>query len=439
MSIILYKRLFEIRILHDFYLSKADGTGIYEMAPAQKSAFLMDQVKLGHYDVQKFLKIQETENTSQIFKNFHLKMATEPWGFVVGIEVKPRPQPTGEIKYLPFIPGVQNQKLGFKLTLIAKRIKQATNNRLQVMAPYSYYFNNLNPGGVKAFPSLSLPVADFQAGKPYETSELAVIGGNVSQALEDTTNADPAKWQVVNESGLANEQDRILIGKQFNYRLPNPATNITAKLSDLSGAEVKTLNHSSSQGFSNAIFDFRFTGSDENRREVPDGDYQLEVRADGFMVENKTIKLSDDLHQHQLGSIEMLLKEADANFRLFNTDGSLITQNNADNSINPHPVFEIRLKRRSTYWCYRSASGKNLLTTPKSTLFLDQDGGLLKTKALKPLTFFPTEFQSDDPGTPAINERVFLPNPNTNVLRKENKRLFSDIYVSPIKELIQEN
>lgn len=438
MATTIYKRLFELRILHDYFLSKADGTSIYDLTPAEKSSFLDEQVRLTHYNVPQFLPIQPTENTAKIFKNFHLKMATEPYGFIVGIEVKPQLQASGDEKYFPFIQGVQNHKLGFKLTSTSTEIKTVTNDRLQVPTPYAYYFSNQNPAGVKTFPYLSLPVSDFQAGQDYETSELAVIGGNLSQALEDTNSPDAAKWQNINGVGLANEQDRILIGKQFNYRIPNPANNVLATLKDTAGAEVKSITYSKSDPFTNLHLDFRFQGLEND--EIPDGSYQLEVRADGFMVENKNIHMSDDLFQPQLvGATQIFLNETDAAFKVFNADGSLITQKNADNSIKPHPVFEILLQRRSTYWRYLSASGKNLSTTPVSALFLNEDSGQLKTKDLKPLTFFPIEFQSDDPGTPAINERVFLPNPRTGGLRRENKKLYSDIYVSPVKGLIQEN
>ena len=442
MARIQYKRLFEVQILHDYFLSKPDGSSIYELTNAQKAAFLNKAVSLDQYNVAQYLMIHPSEMTKQLFKNYHLKIAVRSTGFIVGIEVKSKSLATGEELYFPFIDGVAGLNLGFHLKLLRHELKNSTNSRLQLPAPYHYYFNNQNQDGLKNFPSLSQPVANFQSGTTYETSELAVVGGTLSQALVETNNANPTEWQTIGGIGLVNEQDRVLLGKQFTYQLPTFVTNAEATLKDLAGIEIKKITYTHTDPFQKLALDFRSKDSQtgETPDDILDGNYRLEVRADGSLVHNKVVKLSSDLyHRTDLGAIEIILNESDPNFKLFNADGSIITKKNADNSVVLHPIFEIRFKCRSTYWRYLSASGKNLGTTPKSAGFLTADGGRLRTRSLKPLTQYPIEFQSDDTATPAINERVFLPNPHPNGIKKEDSRLYSDIYISPIKDLIIES
>ena len=101
----------------------------------------------------------------------------------------------------------------------------------------------------------------------------------------------------------------------------------------------------------------------------------------------------------------------------------------------PHPVFEVRLKSRITYWRYKSETGKTLATTPKTSPYLSAENGALRSISPLPMLSNPIEFRDANPATP----RVFLPNPPDNSLRIENNGLFySDIYLSKIKDLITE-
>lgn len=82
---------------------------------------------------------------------------------------------------------------------------------------------------------------------------------------------------------------------------------------------------------------------------------------------------------------------------------------------------------------YRSESGGSLKTTVKTADFLDEDNGHLVTKELRPLSFYATRFE--DPDAPA-DPGFHLPVPVAISITKEVNRLFSDIYVSPVKGLI---
>jgi hypothetical protein len=162
---------------------------------------------------------------------------------------------------------------------------------------------------------------------------------------------------------------------------------------------------------------------------VEEGYYDLEITGDGGFSDSHRIYLQTmPLSANLFGMVVMDLAEPHAQFGLLDGGGALK---------NPYPVFEIRLKSRITYWRYRSSEGKILSTTPKSAPFLTASAGQLVSVNPRSMTASPSEFQVDDPNTPNVNERIFLPNPNSVSLRQEaDGRIYSDVFVPKIKDLI---
>lgn len=434
MSTIHYKRLFEVRILHDYYLSEADLTSFYALNDSEKADFLNASIARDEYDVRNYLEIIPSASTRTVFHNFNFRMATIPSGFMVGVKVKPRLNEAGEEEYLPTtLTPADALRLGFHLRIKDPGFNTYTNLKIRRPAPASYFFSNTNAEGLKVFPSLSLPAADFRAGNTYEPGEMAMIGGILKEALEETTSNNAAAWRAVDGDGLANEQDRILLPKLFPYTLSEATDTSEFTLKEHDGTEVKKIPFNTAGNTQTFYLDFRQTAvaPGDVPEDIDEGHYLLEISTDSS-TETVQVYLSEELYRRtDAGALVVETDVTDSDFRVLNEDGTLITRKKTDGTFVPHPVFEIRFKRRSTYWRYRSDSGDSLKVTSDSTPFLDEESSYLVTKDMRPLTYYPTFFE--DPALPVI----FLPNPGSGSIKKENKRFFSDLYVSPIKGLIE--
>lgn len=433
MSTILYKRLFEARILHDYFLSKADLTSYYTLNENDKDEFLNSRITREQYNTGNYIEVVPSATTQTIFDNYRIRMAPTPSGFIVGVKVKLQLNDAGEEKYLPTMALNDDLKLGFHLRIKDSDFNTYTNLKIRQPAPTRYFFSNTNADGVKAFPSLSLPPADFQAGKTYEPAELAVVNGALQEALEETSNDDAAVWKPVAGNGFANEHDRMLLPKFFPYTFPEVAAAAEFTLKEQDGTDIKKIAANDIKAFQTLYLDFRQTSPapGDEPKDIDDGHYLLEISGDSS-TETVLVYLSDELYRRtDAGAMVVKTNVTDSNFRVLDDDGTLITRKKTDGTFVQHPVFEIRFKRRGTYWRYRSDSGGNLKATTDTQPFLDEVGSDLITKDLRPLTFYPTFFANSP------QPDIYLPNPERDSVKKEAKKYFSEMYVSPIKGLIE--
>jgi len=434
MNTILYKRLFEVRILHDYYLSKADLTSFYELNDNEKAEFLNLSIFQNEYDVQNYLEIIPSDSTQTLFRNFHLRMAISPSGFMVGVKVKTQMNEAGEEEYLPTIlTPADTLRLGFQLRIKDPDFNTYTNLKIRQSAPASYFFSNTNTEEEKVFPSLSLPVAEYDADTTYESGEMAIVGDILKEALEETNSDSDAVWRAVDGGVFANEQDHILLPKVFPYTLSEASDATEFTLKELDGSDVKKVTFNTTGKSQTLSLDFRQSAltADDEPEDIIDGHYLLEISTDSS-TKTVPVYLSAELYRRaNAGALVIKTDVTDPDFRVMNDDGTLITRKKADGTFVSHPVFEIRFKRRSTYWRYRSDSGGSLKAISDTTQFLDKESGYLVTKNLRPLTYFPTIFKNSNQAD------VFLPNPNKRSVKKEAKKYFSDTYVSPINGLIE--
>lgn len=419
MAAIYYKRLFEVRILLEYYLRDNIHQDVFAPANPALESLLAQRVDHQQYNIWHVLTIVPLQTTGSLFEGRAIRLIPTPAGFFVGLKVTPR-----DNKFVPFISLDPDIRFHFAITAKNPLLRNITNYPLRSSVPAIYYFSNSNEAGNQRFPFLSLPVAPFKAGKTYAMGELAVVGGNLKEALVRTASATASRWRALDAEGLANEGDRILLPKQFEY-IFDPESNVSTAdiaLTTADGTIIKQMSFSSSSGLNRLSLDFNMNNSGE----ISDGLYQLAVTGDGGYLEERKVYLSNSLYR--AGSFGLIdIKPGEADFRLLEADGSLRT---------PVPVFEIRLKSRSTYWRYISSKGKKLKVTDKTDPYLTVTGGALQASVPRPLTFMPVEFRRNDPAI----ERVFLPNPPTVSFKPEaDGRVYSDIYLDPIKGLIEED
>ena len=418
-----YKKLFEIKILHEYYLAKPDNSDFFALTDVERNQILNQKLSKNQYNIWNDIQIEPTDECQQLLNGYQIRFVKTPTGFFLGMES----QMEGST-FFPLIKMDKNPSFNFVVKMKNSNFRNFTRYKLQSNLPSIFYFTNANPDGNKLFPSLSLPVEKFNAKIYYEMGQLTIIGSKLKEALLRTKSNAASKWNEIHSIGVAHHGDRKALPATFSFHF-DPEINeqqVDFILKTPDDVEVKKISVVQPFRLNKITLDFR---ADDEDNEIPSGSYQLEVNGGAGYSNNFTILLDIKLvNPTYFGIISIDSGENDANYSLLSGTGEFK---------NPHPTFEIRLKSRLTYWRYKSNEGKDLSTTPTTAPYLTTASGILNSKKPRSLTFFPTEFLGDDPGTPGMNERIFLPNPPALSLKQEvDGKIYSDIFISKIKDLI---
>jgi len=420
-TVIRYEKFFEVRVLHEFYLNTNSKRSYFSLDDASRAAYLDTLLFRNRYDIWNDVTFEPSEETKKTLQNLNLRFVRTKTGFFIGIKVK-APADTDH----PFTNPDGNAALTFRMRIKNPYVKNFTNLTLNSALPSTYLFTNGNEEGLKVLPSLSLPVEDFRSDKTYEFGEVARMGNDIMEAVKRTNSFNAGDWRKISAVGIAHEGDRTLLPSRFWYRFEadSDVRQAVFALRTTGGTSIKTVHTDGSTPLRNVLLDFSV---DDSSTVVQKGTYLLEVNGDNGYFRQYRVSLNTDHYNSQdLGIIEIRYNTGDAAFGLINPDGSLKV---------PGPVYEVRLKSRISYWRYRSNSGIKLKTTAKTDPYLTPVDGVLKSIDPAPMNAMPLEFVDENPAIPAI----FLPNPPGNALSVENNGdIFSDIYISGIKDLIEE-
>lgn len=439
MPSIIYKRLVEVRILNEYYLFDSAQQSIFEMTGAgQQEKFLDDRVFSGQYDVSRDLAIKPTEKCQRKLRNFRIRLIPTKLGFFLGMEVKKVSQPDGSLEYQPFIPVTDELTLQFMVEIRNPLFRNFSGFPNRPTVPAQYYFTNVKSNDTRTFPNLPLPISDFESGKTYEMGALSVINGQIREALLDTTSNSTNIWRSIAGAGYVSENDQILLPKKFTYTFAEAPQAMPLKfvLKSSNGDQIKEIPFDKPDGRKAFQLDFSFLldGPSSSRNELPDGAYILEVLGNGNLLTSRQVYLSNLLYRRQnLGVVELKINRAAGPYRLLKDQGTLITSLDSDGAKIPHPVFDIKIKSRLTYWRYISNKKKELSVGVNARAYLSKINRVLVANRPRNLSSVPTRFVSNNQNIAPI----FLPNPSPSPLRIQDGRVFSDIYVSPIKDLIE--
>ena len=100
-----YFRLFEVRILHEYYLLAGADHIFYDLSANDRQEMLMKRVLGGQYKLLNDLDIVPTPSTTQLLRNHKLIFKKTATGFVVLAQGLPTLLPiSGTDGVLPFIP-----------------------------------------------------------------------------------------------------------------------------------------------------------------------------------------------------------------------------------------------------------------------------------------------------------------------------------------------
>ncbi len=173
----LYKILFEVKVLHEFYLTDPQGNSVFDLAAqADRMQYLLGRFTGDVASVNEDLKFCLPTEQKALFRNYHMVLINSYSGFQVAIEVNDSQLADGTTVYTPVIaPGADmNMLIGIHET--RSFIDQVTNGRLSTAVKAARYFSNEKVFDAKVFPSLSSPLEAMVAGYTYEQGELVSFG-----------------------------------------------------------------------------------------------------------------------------------------------------------------------------------------------------------------------------------------------------------------------
>lgn len=433
---IIYKTLFEVKILHEFYTSEQKGETIFDLAMQQdRLIFLQNKLAADLPSINKDLQFEIPEAARDLFRNHHVRIVPTYSGFKAGIKVKAIKQPDNSIFYQPAIALPDDTTFTISAQKRNHELESFTNGRLRRSIPAASYFTNENIPGAKTFPVLSGPVTAFNAGNTYEQGELASFGLNDIRAYFKDGGGD--QWRTLNGSGFANEKDRMVVNFRFYYRfLAEDVTSATFTLKDSGGNTVRTAQVNSTKPLVRTRLDFgpkvlpdqtidRLLSIPENAADTSIL-YTLNVSgSNGYTDTAQLIFVNDDLPTSEYWAmIQLKTKCANAAFNLLDAQGNLFTRKNPDSSIVPPPIFEIRVTSRFTYWRYINDKKMKFNIADYPNDFLDFTERALISKTPRPFTFSTVLFKKPD------NTYHYLPHPQQiDLTRIENNQLYTDIIV----------
>lgn len=426
-----YKILFEMRLLHEFYLTDKEGKNIFDFpAQADRLNFLKQRFDADAENIEDEIAFEIPEKTKVLFDNYHLKLVPSYAGFKIAVNVIPKKLPGGTVVYEPKYTLPDDLCISVLAIKKSQRLDSFTNAKMEKLLPATYYFSNENTvTGPRIFPFLSADITAFDAGATYEQGELLKFAANDYREFYKD-DADAVQWISLSGKAFANENDRLLLPLNFYYAFPKSSavTKADFLLKDKDGNTIDKYQFKGSQPFRKV----QLAIDPKKVLQIPAAAitdkmvYSLKVTGNGGY--NKTHKLifyqDEQEIRDSLALIVMKVKTSVPAYNLIDNLGRLITRKQPDQTVNPlPPVFELNFKSKPSFWRYINNRRKNLKVGLHPDFLLSKNG-LLVAKKPRSLTYSQTLFRKPD------NSLYYLPNPEPyQALTFENNKLYSDIMV----------
>jgi hypothetical protein len=427
---IIYKILFEVKLLHEFYLTEKDGTTIFTGADQPtRLEFLLDQYSKGRESINKDLLFEFPPPLLKEYEGYHLRLLPAYSGFKVAIQVNQKILADNSLVYEPFTPLPDN--LGIYI-LFSKRnnaIDSYTNTRISNPLPVLYFFSNDEVISDRVFPFLTSTISTQRSGYDYEQGELVSFGPNDIRGYYLNDMGD--QWNSFSGTGFANENDRLMLPLKFYYSFP-AAKNVTKAefvLQNRAGDTINSIVVNSTDRMDKVLVD---VSSKKDLLTAPgaaaftDFIFSLEVNGNDGYFNTHPVFFNDKFYNRALwGMASIHPKASNTAFDLFSDDGYLMKRRNSARIWTEAPVFEIPVKSRFTYWRYINDKGKELKLVPDLTDYLFKEDKMLLS--IRPRSIAQSFFLLQKEGS---LDKKYFPNPVTYDIKRDAKeRLCFDIRV----------
>jgi hypothetical protein len=398
---ILYENLFEIKILHHYFLDKGEVRWD-EMLSADQDKFTT------LFDIREIIDISPTPECRQAMLSHHCVFKNTREGIRVGIKSVPDELQPG--KFNAVTPPAAG--LAFRFTIRKKDpyFPNYTALPLQGNENAIFVFKNYTAGANIKFPSLSAIPPLYDAALVYQPGDMLtdspVNPSKLFTALLKTSNNTSNATDWLTETGnpttplsYANSNDRYRLARGFfSYTMKEPGSPPVAIIKTLSGERI----HPKTE-----ILSGEFYSLQADMQPFPQGFYQAHITSANPLYQDDFLFYL--LHQSEpaFGIIEIKTGSDQADFNLL--DGDVLHS----------PVFKLRLRNRRTHWRYLGKAFETPFEV-EDPLPLTRFGQI---EVVKP----PEE---DDNGT------ILLPNPTAGMIRTEaladggDKKYYSEIHIN---------
>ena len=329
---ILYKTLFEVRLLHHFFLNRADA--VFDNMPLNGKS-----QALKGYDVREFVSIVPTAACARALSKYHFIYKNTPLGLIVGTRSN---QNAG--KFFPEVTMEDNLQFTFKLSFIDRNFSNYSSLPLLQNKESVYFFHNRTSGSPKKFPFLSQFAPVAQPGETFSAGDITGDDANNPAkyfiAQKRTTSVPPgADWM----------QDELVGGKPLSYATRNDLLPVYSDFIRFATGETGltlTVTIKNKQG-DTIIPDFETLIENDKIVALVDihllpEDYYTITLDDAVKPYSKVFSFYRLLQTRDADAlINISIKSDNVSYDIIAGDGSL-----------KEPVFELRFKNRSTIWRY---------------------------------------------------------------------------------------
>jgi hypothetical protein len=430
----IYKTLFEVKLLHEYFLTAADGTTIFEKGNQEdRLTILAGEHSLDRESINSVLEFKFPDYLKSRYEGYHLKLIPSYSGVKVAARVLQKKLDDGSIVYDPLAKMSADANIFIEMSKKTGLFDRFTNGRVKTALPAIYFFSNQNTPGT--FPFLTRSISGFNLNYSYEQGELASFGANDIREYYKDSSGD--HWATIKGNLFASENDRLLLPSKFQYSFNEPdISQALFTLKNNNGEIVKSINSTTNDVFRKVTLDFSDMVDQSlvnDQVSIPGDGYRLEILGNnGFSASHSIIFNNPLYNQSNWGVINMKIDPPLTSFDLLASDGYLIKRKTGGGIDQSHPIFEIHLKSRSAYWRYFNDKGKELKLITDLQDYLFKEGKTLISKRPAPVSRS-NFFMSKEGST----ERKFVPNPVSYDLNRDEKgRLCFDVMV-PESELFK--
>ena len=419
----IYKRFFEVRFLHDYYLF-ADNTSYFEHNEVDQKKIVEEKLRHRLLDLRKDITITPTVKTKVLMDQHKLRYFPTPLGFVVTIDVVEEIK-NGETRYKPRFSIPEDTFFYFELKTKNPYFRNFTEERLTTDFESIYFFSNRVTNQLDRI--LSRPVSPFTAERMYEMGDLTIIGGQLNQAVRRNNTITPQNWFTRSGTGFVHTDDKTLLPAKSRYQFTTSNTIESANVSLKNTAgDILKENQYQVDKKNRVMLDFE---KDNDQDEISPGEYHINIEGDNGFKEERTIQLNQEIYDpYTYGVIGITNHVEQASNKIIDADGLLVKTPISST----HPIFEIRFRSRTTFWRY--LLDEEIANAPDHLIF-EPAGQKQKLVARNPksLSLTPTKF---DAVPPALAEARY-PNPKPYPLKMQTDgRIFSDVHINSVQKLI---